>query len=140
MLKKLRYLFDKIFFTSAQRARMAGVVLGEGNFISCDFWSTEPYLITIGNYCQITRGVKIHTHGGGGAVRFKYPQFNCFGKVFIGDYVYLGNDCSIMPGVTIGNNVLLRAVLLRNLFQIMLLVVEILRKLYVQLKNMLSGI
>lgn len=109
MLSKLIYIFKKLIFTPAQRARMAGVVLGEDNFISSDFWSSEPFLITIGNHCQITRGVQIYTHGGGGAVRQKFPKFDCFGKVFIGDYVYIGNNASIMPGVSIGNNVLVAA-------------------------------
>ena len=109
LLRKLKFLYKKIFFKPAQRARMVGVVMGEDNYICSEFWSSEPYLITIGNHCQITHGVKIHTHGGGGAVRSKYPKFDCFGKVSIGNYVYLGNDCSIMPGVTIGNNVLVAA-------------------------------
>lgn len=63
----------------------------------------------MGSNCQITNGVKIFTHGGAGAVRKFYPKFDTFGKVSIGDYVYLGNNVLIMPGVTIGNNVLVAA-------------------------------
>ena len=47
--------------------------------------------------------------GGGRIARDKYPQFDCFGKVKIGDYVYIGTCSLIMPGVTIGNNVLVAA-------------------------------
>lgn len=47
--------------------------------------------------------------GGGNVVRHKYPDFDCFGKVVIGDYVYIGTNALIMPGVTIGNNVLVAA-------------------------------
>lgn len=47
--------------------------------------------------------------GGGGAVRSKYPKFDTFGKVVIGDWVYIGTNALIMPGVTIGNNVLVAA-------------------------------
>ena len=39
----------------------------------------------------------------------KYPKFDCFGKISLGDYVYLGNDVTIMPGVSIGDNVLVAA-------------------------------
>ena len=46
---------------------------------------------------------------GGNSVRAIYPLFDCFGKVVIGDYVYLGTGTQIMPGVTIGNNVLVAA-------------------------------
>lgn len=108
-MKKLISLLKKILFSPEKRARMAGVNMGVDNFIAGDFWSSEPYLITIGNHCQITRGVKMHTHGGGGAVRLKYPKFDCFGKITLGDYVYLGSDVTIMPGVSIGDNVLVAA-------------------------------
>lgn len=47
--------------------------------------------------------------GGGGAVRSKYPNFDSFGKVVIGDWVYIGTDALIMAGVTIGDNVLVAA-------------------------------
>jgi len=84
MLKKIFKLIKKFLFTPAKRARLAGVNMGSSNFIASDFWSTEPYLITIGNHCQITSGVKMHTHSGGGAVRQKYSKFDFFGKVLIG--------------------------------------------------------
>ena len=45
------------------------------------------------------------TYGGGGAVRVQLPDFDCFGKVTIGDYVYIGKRALIMPGVTLGNHV-----------------------------------
>lgn len=109
MLLKIGIILKKIFFSPEKRARMAGVNMGKDNFIAGDFWGSEPYLITIGNHCQITRGVKMHTHGGGGAVRKKYPKFDCFGKIVLGDYVYLGNDVTIMPGVSIGTDVLVAA-------------------------------
>lgn len=46
-----------------KQARMAGVTIGEETWIASHFWSSEPYLITIGKHCQITGGVLIHTHG-----------------------------------------------------------------------------
>ena len=112
MLNKLRNRLRKIlhFFYSAEKlARINGVNLGTGNFINSNFWSTEPYLITVGNNCQITKGVKIFTHGGSMAARVKYPNFDSFGKVVIGDNVYLGTNTLIMPGVKIGNNVMVAA-------------------------------
>lgn len=83
--------------------------MGKENFIASHFWSSEPYLIKIGSFCQITAGVKLYTHGGAGAARRWYPKFDTFGKVSIGDYVYIGNDAKIMAGVTIGDNVLIAA-------------------------------
>ena len=37
------------------------------------------------------------------------PSFDCFGKVKIGNNVYIGTNSLIMPGVTIGDNVLVAA-------------------------------
>lgn len=90
-------------------AREAGVTIGHDNFVGSEFWGTEPYLITIGNHCQITGGVKIFTHGGAQVARDKNPKFDIFGKVKIGDWVYIGNNSLIMPGVTIEDHVLIAA-------------------------------
>ena len=100
IIKKIFDIYKKAFWTYTKQARNAGVTIGELNFVSSHFWSSEPYLIKIGSHCQITSGVKIYTHGGAGAVRRWYPQFDIFGKVTIGDYVYIGNNSLIMPGVT----------------------------------------
>lgn len=52
-------------------------------------WSSEPYLITVGNNCAITKGVRIFTHGGARVARNKYPDFDVLGKVIIGDWYTL---------------------------------------------------
>lgn len=106
-------IFDKIinvivrnFYSFEKQARRAGVSMGDNNFIASHFLSSEGYLITIGSHCAFTSGTKVFTHGGARAARSKYPKFDCFGKVVIGDYVYVGTNSLIMPGVTIGSNVL----------------------------------
>jgi UDP-3-O-[3-hydroxymyristoyl] glucosamine N-acyltransferase len=109
ILHKISLLIERLLFSPETRAKRAGVIMGKENFIAGDFWSSEPYLITIGNHCQITRDVKFFTHGGGGAIRRQYPNFDCFGKITIGDYVYIGNNAMIMPGVSVGNNVIIGA-------------------------------
>lgn len=109
IVEKFVSVYKRLFWPLEKQARGAGVKLGKNNFIASRFWSTEPYLITIGDYCQITSGVYIHTHGGGNPVRNIIPKFDCFGKVSIGNYVYLGTGSQVMPGVTIGNNVLVAA-------------------------------
>lgn len=46
---------------------------------------------------------------GGKVARVWYPNFDCFGKIAVGSNVYIGNNALIMPGVTIGDNVLIAA-------------------------------
>lgn len=96
------------FASPLKYARFLGVSIGEGNLIGKKHWSSEPYLISVGSNCQLTN-CKIFTHGGGQAIRNKYPTFDCFGRVIIGDYVYIGTDSLILPGVTVGDNVLIAA-------------------------------
>lgn len=110
LLKKIISAYQTIFWSMEKQARYAGVSMGESNYISSRFWtSSEPFLIKIGSFCAITAGVKLYTHGGARAARRWYPKFDIFGKVTIGDYVYIGNNSLIMPGVTIGDNVLIAA-------------------------------
>lgn len=89
-------------------ARHIGVKIGTNNLIGKKHWSSEPYLISVGSHCQLT-DCKIFTHGGGNCVRRYHTDFDLFGKVTIGDYVYIGSSAIILPGVTIGDNVLVAA-------------------------------
>ena len=95
--------------TPEKYARHLGVNIGKNCFISTREWSSEPYLITIGDNVQITRGVMIHCHGGGNAIRYQYPDFDAFGKVVIDDWAYIGANSQIMPGVTIGEGAIVAA-------------------------------
>lgn len=107
------HIFRKIrkhLMSPESYARYIGVNIGTNNFIpDKNCWSSEPYLITVGNNCQITSGVRIFTHGGGNVLRNKYPDFDVFGKVTIGNWVYIGTNSLIMPGVTIGDGALIAA-------------------------------
>ena len=102
-------IYWRYFKSPIAYARHIGVKIGENCLIDTRNWSSEPYLITIGKNVQVTRGVSIHTHGGGNAVRQFYPDFDVFGKVIIEDWVYIGSFSQIMPGVTIGKGSIVAA-------------------------------
>ena len=108
-LKLMAKFYWKLFASPLKYARHIGVNIGDNNLIGKSHWSSEPYLITIGSNCQITHGVLIHTHGGGQVARDRIPDFDVFGKVKIGNWVYIGAYSQIMPGVTIGDNALIAA-------------------------------
>lgn len=112
MVKRLIKIFHLIrdrLYSPKTYARRIGVKIGEHCLIDTRNWPSEPYLITIGDYVQVTYGVSIYTHGGGNAIRERYPDFDIFGKVIIEDWAYIGAYSQIMPGVTIGEGALVAA-------------------------------
>ncbi len=118
MFKRILGMAYKIVFGSYKHstvyavntARKDGVEIGEGcRLISCNFGS-EPYLIRLGDHVTITEGVYFITHDGGNWIhREFYPNIDTFGKISIGDNVFIGLNAIILPGVTIGNNVVIGA-------------------------------
>lgn len=112
MLNKIKAIINRLYYglySPEKYARHIGVNIGEHCLIDTRNWSSEPYLVTIGNYVQVTRDVSIHTHGGGQSVRRDHPDFDVFGKVVIEDWAYIGACSQIMPGVTIGEGALVAA-------------------------------
>ena len=108
MLNRIILKFRKLLYSPYKWAKYLGVIIGENNLMGKNHWSSEPYLITIGSNCQLT-DCQIHTHGGGNSIRHKYPNYDSFGKVVIGDWVYIGTKAQVMPGVTIGDHVIVAA-------------------------------
>ena len=106
---RITRLYKRLFWSLEKQAREAGVKMGSHNLIASRFWSTEPYLIKIGSYCQLTEDTHIYTHGGAIVARDKFPDFDVFGKVELGNRVYVGAGAMIMPGVTIGDNCIIGA-------------------------------
>lgn len=73
-------------------------------------WSTEPWIITLGNNVHITDGVKFITHDGGTLLfRDRVPDLEITKPIKVGNNVYIGNNVILLPGVTIGNNVIIGA-------------------------------
>ena len=73
-------------------------------------WSTEPWIITLGNNVHITEGVRFITHDGGTLLfRDRVPDLEITKPITVGDNVYIGNNVILLPGVTVGNNVVIGA-------------------------------
>src|ERR1017187_2401670 len=65
------------------------------------------YLISIGDNCSLSNGVIIVAHD---AATFKFTNgYTRLGKVEIKENCYIGTNAIILPGVTIGPNVLIAA-------------------------------
>ena len=88
-----------------------GLKIGEGCHISGNVrFGSEPYLIKIGNNVRITENVQFVTHDGGlWVLRNLNPEMNRFDivkPIVIGNNVHIGIGSTIMPGVRIGDNVI----------------------------------
>ena len=95
-----------------EEARQLGVKVGK-NFTIIDKvdYSSEPYLITIGDDVRISTNVHFVTHDGGMHVIRQYKNIpaDLFGRITVGNNVFIGMNVIILPNVKIGNNVIIGA-------------------------------
>ncbi|MFJ6600821.1 acyltransferase [Micrococcus luteus] len=99
---------DPVAFTRAlgadigERSRLFG--------ISKTTFGSEPYLITLDDHVTVAADVQFVTHDGGvWVLRDEHPDLNVFGRIVVGDDVFIGVGSLIMPGVIIGDNVVIGA-------------------------------
>ena len=145
MLNPFKRLFDfywRYMVSPENYLRHIGVSIGKNCFISTREMTGEPYLIKIGDNVQVTRGVSIHCHVGGNAIRRYYPDFDAFGKVVIEDWAYIGAYSHIMPGVTIGEGAIVAAgsVVTKSVKPFVVVGGEIQRDIFVLCKSILIKI
>lgn len=85
--------------------RKQGMKIGENCLFNTMGFSTEPYLIEIGNHVAIAAGTELITHDGAiWCFRDEIKNADVFGKIKIGNNVFIGNNCIILPNTTIGDN------------------------------------
>lgn len=117
---KTLYLFILKCFNMKKYARKLGVQIGNNCRLlgKLDF-GTEPYLIQLGNHVSISSGTEFITHEGAhwvlkGLNPQKYKDTFGYGRITIGNNVYIGTKVIILRGVTIGNNCIVGACSLVN--------------------------
>ena len=101
-------------------AREMGVKIGErckilSNPYTC--FGSEPYLVEIGDHVEVTKDCRFVTHDGAVWVLQEFEGFekaDKFGKITVGNNVFIGLDSTILPGITIGNNCIVGACSLVN--------------------------
>ena len=75
-------------------------------------FSSEPYLITLGEKITISSNVRFITHDGAyWVLRNLGDGFSCDsrGRIEIGNNVFIGIDSIILPNVVVGDNVIIGA-------------------------------
>ncbi len=87
-----------------------GMKIGRDCYINNVNFSTEPYLIEIGDHVAIAAGTDFITHDGAiWCFREEIKGADVFGSIKIGNNVFIGNNCTILPNTTIGDNCIIGA-------------------------------
>ena len=95
--RKIKQLINNGLKVGKNVTIMPGVTIDSG----------YPYLISIGDNCSLSNGVLILAHD---ATTYKFTNgYARIGKVEIKDNCFIGSNVVILPGVTIGPNVLIAA-------------------------------
>lgn len=107
--------FRRLYYAILKRtnpvahARTIGVTVGENCRLINVSFSTEPYLIRLGNHVSAT-ATRFETHDGGvWVLRDDHADLDLIKGITVGDNVYFGYGCVVLPGVTIGDNVVVGA-------------------------------
>jgi acetyltransferase-like isoleucine patch superfamily enzyme len=92
--------------------RKQGMKIGNNCHLNTMSFSTEPYLIELGDHVAISAGTDLVTHDGA-IWCFRQEENNetadIFGKIIIGNNVFIGINVTILPNTTIGNNTIIGA-------------------------------
>lgn len=94
-------------------ARDRGVKVGDNCRLYSMEFSSEPYLIEIGDHVVIGSHTQFMTHDGGTWI-FDDPEnmeqaMNVYGRIKIGNNVFIGIGCMILCNVEIGDNCVIGA-------------------------------
>ncbi|MBI1798826.1 MAG: acyltransferase [Candidatus Eisenbacteria bacterium] len=84
--------------------RQHGVRIGEDCLIYTTLFSTEPYLVEIGDHVAISSGTSFVTHDASGWVFREHPKMDVFGRIHVGNNTFFGTSCTVLPGTQIGSN------------------------------------
>lgn len=106
----LRRLRDKAYI---EICKSRGLKVGKDViFIEAPKFGSEPYLIEIGDRTKITANCTFINHDGAMYVirsMEKFVDARNFGRIKIGKNCFIGNNCTILPGVEMGDNCILGA-------------------------------
>jgi len=111
MIKKI---YEKILLNVSHKQRInylrkQGVKIGQNCLISTISFSTEPYLIEIGDNVRIAGGTHFITHDGSILCFQDEFEGDICGKIKIGNNVFIGTACIILLNTTIGDNSIIGA-------------------------------
>lgn len=90
--------------------RKLGVKIGQRCRIRTMSFSTEPYLIEIGDHVAVAAGTQFITHDGATwCFEDDVEGGGIFGKIVIGNNVFIGINCILLSNTSIGDNCIVGA-------------------------------
>lgn len=97
-------------FNKIEKLRKMGLKIGSNVTImpTAEIDDSYPYLISIGDNSSISKYVQLIAHDQA-ASKFTEKNYERLGKIEIKENCYIGQSAIILPGVTIGPNVLVSA-------------------------------
>lgn len=105
-----KYSLSKSFRFNGQGIKLYGsgeIIIGENTYLGSfsTIQSVEGKIVRIGKSCRLSHNVRIYTENKKADQNFSDNNLEVKkGDVHIGDYVWIGLNCVILEGVTIGNN------------------------------------
>lgn len=115
----IRYLFSGLYLKYIEKAgsakkieywRKRGMKIGKDCHLETSSFSTEPYLIEIGDHVAVAYGTNFITHDGGiWCFRDELKNGDIFGKIKIGNNVLIGTNCILLPNTVVGDNCIIGA-------------------------------
>lgn len=88
--------------------RSKGVKIGQGCVLCSCIVTKESHLIEIGSDVTVSANVTFVTHDN--SVRLVHPdKTDLFGKIVIGDHCFIGQNVTLLYGVTLGPRIIVAA-------------------------------
>ena len=85
--------------------RKQGVKIGNDCLIQSMSIANEHFLVELGDHVAVASGVRFITHDGGASWFFREElKGGIFGKITLGDNVFIGMNSILLPNTTIGKN------------------------------------
>jgi acetyltransferase-like isoleucine patch superfamily enzyme len=115
IIKRLKFDIAMVKGKAIDYYKNEGVTIGKNcEIIGKVSFGSEPYLVSLGENVKITDNVRFITHDGGMHVLRNlysetFSKADLFGKIVVGSNVFLGNCVIVLPGVSIGDNVVIGA-------------------------------
>ena len=110
LFKTVYYKYLQLF-RPLKYAKKIGVHLGERvKIYGTIYYNSEPWIIKIGDDVFLTNNIYFVTHDGGTLLfRKDHPDLEITKPITIGNRVYIGVNVTILPGVEIGDDVIIGA-------------------------------